>query len=305
MTRPSCWSPWWRRIAEVAAVPPFAGAIGYALATTGSAKRRQSLTAILWLTAFVGLTAASPPSAAKQPPPKVMLWSWFADDDFHPLADRPVGVAYLALSLQFDGQNQVEPSPRSIPVRIPPKMYQMVVVRFDNRLDTSGRPAFSAQQRELAVDMIGETVDLARPQGVQIDFDAPRTAWPLYRQLLFEVRKRIGPSVFLSMTALVSWCGATGSWLSELPVDEIVPMAFSMGQATPAIVTMLQRGGQFQFAGCRPSIGVELPVGYTVPPGHDYDLLVRPRSGQRAYFFVGAQKWSHELVLRAQKAFLP
>jgi hypothetical protein len=219
--------------------------------------------------------------------------------------NRPLGVAYLALSLEFEERGGVTPLPRNMPVRIPQGMYQMAVVRIDNPLTGSGRPALSPRQRELAVRMIGEIVDIARPQGLQIDFDAPRSAWPFYRQMLSEVRKRIGPDIFLSITALVSWCGATESWLSGLPVDEIVPMAFSMGQATPATVTMLQRGGQFPFSGCRPSIGIELPVGYTVPPGHDYDLLVRPRSGQRAYFFVGAAKWSPELGSNAQKAFLP
>jgi len=265
----------------------------------------RSLAAVLWLPGLIALGVASTPTAVKRTPPQLMLWSWFAQDDFRPLADYPLGVAYLALSLQFDGKSGVTPLPRSIPVRIPQDVYQMVVVRFDNRLDVSGRSAFTARQRELAVKMIGEIVDLARPQGVQIDFDAPRTAWPFYRQLLSEVRERIGPDIFLSMTALVSWCGATESWLSGLPVDEIVPMAFAMGQATPTLVTMLQRGGQFQFAGCRPSIGVELPADYAIPPRYDYDLLVRPRGGQRAYFFAGAQKWSPELVSRARKAFLP
>src|SRR5207249_1148085 len=100
-------------------------------------------------------------------------------------------------------------------------------------------------------------------------------------------------------TALVSWCDTAQSWLAGLPVDEIVPMAFSMGQATPAIVTMLQRGGEFQFSGCRASIGAELPFGYQHEP------LVRPRKTQRAYFFLGAQRWSPELVSSAEKAFLP
>lgn len=279
-------------------------AIGCALFTMACANICRRLTAVLWLTRCLGVAVAAPPSAAKQPP-RVMLWSWFAEDDFGPLADRPVGVAYLGLSLRFEKQNQVEPAPRSVAVRIPPKMYRMLVVRFDNRPATPARPAFSPRQRQLAVKMIGEIVDLARPQGLQIDFDAPRSAWPFYRQLLSEVRHRIGPDVFLSMTALVSWCGATESWLAGIPVDEIVPMAFSMGQATPAIVTMLQRGGQFQFAGCRPSIGVELPVSHTILSGHDYDLLARPQKGQRAYFFVGLQKWSPELVLSALKAVLP
>lgn len=183
----------------------------------------------------------------------------------------------------------------------------MAVIRFDNPFDAAHRPAFSQRQRDLAVRMIAEITAFDRPQAVQIDFDAHRSAWPFYRQLLSEVRARIGPEIFLSITALVSWCDGAQSWLAGLPVNEIVPMAFSMGQATPATVTMLQRGGQFQFPGCRASIGVELgsTIRSSIPPGRDYDQLVRPRKGQRAYFFLGPRKWSPELASAAQKAFLP
>ena len=232
----------------------------------------------------------------KQPPPKVMLWSWFAEDDFRPLAGRDVGVAYLALSLQFEGR-EVFPSPRSIPVRIPPNMYQMAVVRFDyNPSDPAHRPVFGPRQRELAVRMVAEIAALARPQAVQIDFDSPRSAWPFYRQLLSDVRDRLGPNIFLSVTALVSWCDTAQSWLAGVPVDEIVPMAFYMGQATPAIETMLQRGGQFTFTGCRGSIGVSVDYGRASAP---------PHKDQRAYFFPDSQPWSPDLLLRAQKAILP
>ena len=171
----------------------------------------------------------------------------------------------------------------------------MLVVRFDYSSEAGRRPAFSLRQRQLAVRMVAEIVALARPQAVQVDFDAPRSAWPFYRQLLGDLRDRLGPDLFLSATALVSWCDSAQSWLSGLPVDEIVPMAFYMGQATPATLTMLQRGGQFQFPGCRTSIGVELAG----------DLRVRPRKDQRAYFFPGAEKWSPATVAIARRMVLP
>ncbi len=235
--------------------------------------------------------------ASSDPPPKLMLWSWFAADDFRPLADRGIGVAYLALSLQLEGQHDVTPWPRGVPVRIAPDTYKMAVIRFDYPSDLKHRPSFSHEQRDLAVRMIAEIAALAKPQAVQIDFDAPRSAWPFYRQLLTDLRGRLRSNIFLSITALVSWCDSTPSWLAGLPVDEIVPMAFSMGQATPATVTMLQRGVQFAFPGCRASMGVE------VPRGRDYE--VKPRKGQRAYLFPAGQKWSPQLVSSVQKSFLP
>jgi hypothetical protein len=115
--------------------------------------------------------------------------------------------------------------------------------------------------------------------------------------LLSEVRTRIGPDLFLSITALVSWCEASNSWLAGLPVDEIVPMAFYMEQATPATFTMLERGGQFGFAGCRGAIGVTVGDDYGRPSA-------RPRKDQRVYFFPQAQ-WSRDLLSRAEKVFLP
>jgi hypothetical protein len=239
----------------------------------------------------------------KQPPPKMMLWSWFAEDDFRPLANPGVGVAYLALSLRFEGQTKVTPGPRAISVLIPPGVYKMAVIRFDYRQDMV--PSFSQQQRELAAKMVAEIAALARPEAVQIDFDAPQSAWPFYRQLLSDIRRQLGPDIFLSITALVSWCDSRQSWLAGLPVDEIVPMAFHMGGPTPAIVTMLQRGGQFAFPGCRESIGVQLSSERLRPlPGLSPDPTVRPRNGQRAYFFATFQRWSPEALANAQKAFL-
>jgi hypothetical protein len=72
-------------------------------------------------------------------------------------------------------------------------------------------------------------------------------------------------------------------------------MAFYMGQATPGITTMLQRGGQFGFPSCRGSIGVQL--GYGTP--------VRPHRDQRAYFFAEPQGWSPDKVRDAKAAIVP
>jgi hypothetical protein len=266
---------------------------------------RYALVAAFWLAGLLCHGASDTPKPGKQVPPKLMLWSWFAEDDFRPLANRDIGVAYLALSLQLEGQTGVTPSPRAEAVRIPPDAYTMAVIRIDYSSDSNRRPSFSPKQREMAVRMVAEIAALAKPQAIQIDFDAPRSAWPFYRQLLADIRNRLGPNVFLSITALVSWCDNTSSWLSDLPVDEVVPMAFSMGQATPATLTMLQMGSQFPFPGCRASIGVEVPIGLTVLTVPRYDSRVRPQKGQRAYFFLGAQKWSPELVSWAQKGSLP
>jgi hypothetical protein len=269
------------------------------------ARLHRALTGIFWIAILNVVTAAAPAATAKRIPPNIMLWSWYAEDDFRAFSNKPVGVAYLALSIELAGKNGVHPSPRAAYVRIPPAMYKMAVIRIDGPFDGSQKPAYSVRQRELAARMVAEIVDLAKPQAVQIDFDAPKSAWPFYRQLLSDIRARIGQDIFLSITALVSWCSSATSPLSGLPVDEIVPMAFYMGQITDATVTLLKRGGQFAFPGCRTSIGVDLPARYDGIPGAQIEPLASPRTGQRAYFFISNRSWSPLLLTAAQKRVLP
>jgi hypothetical protein len=209
---------------------------------------------------FTGIgTAGSAASTQKQAPPQLILWSWYEGGDFN-FVDNNVGVAYLALSLRFEGRDQVIPSPRRVPIHIPSRTYQMAVIRLNfPSWNKNQIPAFSNTQRDLAVRMVAEIAEFSKTRAIQIDFDAPSSARPFYRQLLFGVRQRLGPDVFLSITALASWCEDPKSWLAGLPVDEIVPMAFRMGPATGSITTMLNRGGEFSFPGCRNSIGIELP----------------------------------------------
>jgi hypothetical protein len=131
--------------------------------------------------------------AEKHAPPQLMLWSWDAEDDFRPLlAGHDMGVAYLGLSLSFEGQNDVNAAPRRVPVRIAPETYQMLVIRFDYRPDARPAVAFSQKQRQLAVKMIAEMTALAKPKALQIDFDAPRSARLFYRQVLSDIRERVG-----------------------------------------------------------------------------------------------------------------
>ena len=225
-----------------------------------------------------------------------MLWSWFADDDFRFVKTADVGVAFLALSIQLAGRDEVRPSPRVHPVRIGPGTWQTAVVRLDFDSYGSRRPAFTEKQLNLVAKMIAEIAEVSRAQSIQIDFDAPRSAYPFYRKLLADVRSRLGSTVFLSITALVSWCDSPSSWMAGLPVDEIVPMAFYMGQSTPAITSMLQSGGQFGFPACRDSIGVQR---------EDYGDSVKPHKNQRAYFFRSEQPWSPDALRAARAAIAP
>ncbi len=239
------------------------------------------------------LLACTPAVAAE--PPAVMLWAWFAPQDLRFLKAPDVGVAYLALSIHIAGRGDPTPEPRATSVYISPQTWQTAVIRLDFDSYGGRKPAFTERQRQLTVQMITEIAGLSRAPGIQIDFDAPVSAYPFYRQLLADLRQRLGQRIFISITALVSWCVEDQSWLRGLPVDEIVPMAFYMGQSTPAITTLLDRGGNFGFPGCRKSLGVEM---------NGYGGSAKPRRNERSYFF-SEKTWTAETVEAARKAIQP
>ena len=63
------------------------------------------------------------------------------------------------------------------------------------------------------------------------------------------------PSVLLSITALASWC-TYDNWLSDLPIDEAVPMLFRMAGDGKQIANRLDAGEDFIAPPCRQSYGI-------------------------------------------------
>jgi hypothetical protein len=229
---------------------------------------------LLAICAAMGVAAAQP----KQPPNQ-MLWHWFSNGDVRFLKPQQAGVAFHALSIALKGKSEVVSYPRRSPVPLSPGVYRMAVIRIEDR-----GAMFTEVQRMQTTRMIQEIAALLRVPAIQIDFDAPKSARIFYRALVADVRQRIGRNVFLSITALTSWC-EPGSWLARLDVEEIVPMAFDMGPGGPAVTALLKSGGKFGFAGCRGSLGMSLTEG-SLPVG----------SGQRIYLFANNQRWSPALV---------
>jgi hypothetical protein len=181
--------------------------------------------------------------APPAPPPARLNWYWL---DEYPAASTlkfpNTGAAFLAMSYAVQGDRPVITFPRRIPLKLPPNTFRMAVVRINHYV-----AKFTVAQRAELARMIAEVPALTRTSALQIDFDAPESAWPFYRALLADVRRAIGPNVFLSITALASWCGKD-SWMTSLPVDEIVPMFFRMGRQKiePPLA----------FPGCQSSAGV-------------------------------------------------
>lgn len=195
-----------------------------------------------------------------------MFWAWERPVDLRRLPAR-AGVAFLAVTVELRGE-KVRVTPRLQPLLTPPGVYRMAVVRIQ-----SAHPEFSPKQRDVVVKAISEAARVTHAEATQIDYDALASERPFYAAVLQRVRSALGPRHFLSITALVSWCHE-GSWLTGLPVDEVVPMTFEMGADTAAVETLLRSGGKFENAVCRDSIGISTR-----------ELAVRQRGARRTYVF--------------------
>lgn len=151
-----------------------------------------------------------------------MLWAWETPEDLRGLDVSAAGVAFLAGEIRVG--TDVTVRPRMQRIALEPRAWVMAVVRVEPT------PQFvdSAAMRQATARAIVGVALQHGVRGVQVDFDATATQHDFYAAVLREVRKEMPPQVPLSMTALVSWCGA-GSWISSLPVDEAVPMFFRMG----------------------------------------------------------------------------
>jgi hypothetical protein len=185
--------------------------------------------------------------------PRVILWAWERREDLAFIDPNETAVAYLARTLELSGDSVIV-RPRFQPLTVPPRTILIAVVRIE--VDRRLPPTLSASQRAETARIIAGLAN-RWPAAIQIDFDATRSERAFYRDLLDDVRRRLPPSMPLSMTALASWC-LDDDWLSGLPVDEAVPMIYRMGPDAKEISAYLRGGGQFTPTFSRDSIGLSL-----------------------------------------------
>ena len=195
--------------------------------------------------------------------PHTMLWAWEHPQDLRAIDPRTTGVAYLALTLRLEGERIIR-MPRQQPLRVPAGTRLVAVARIEGAAPDLSTTSEVARELRFLV--------LPGVRAVQLDYDAPRSARPFYRTLVTEVRRALPDSIGLSMTALASWC-VDDPWMKDLPVDEIVPMAFRMGRDDRVVRRSLESRGEFACAECWHAIG--LVTDEPAPP-------VRPR---RVYWF--------------------
>lgn len=181
--------------------------------------------------------------------PRTMLWAWERPERLDFLDPHDTGVAFLASTVSLHG-DAASVAPRMQPLRVPPAVRLIAVVRIETRA-----AALNVAQRDAAVAAIVQASRLPHVAAVQVDFDATASQRLFYRDLLGDLRRQLAPGTPISITALASWC-MYDDWISTLPIDEAVPMLFRMGTDQRNIQQYLASGQDFRPAVCRHSLGL-------------------------------------------------
>jgi hypothetical protein len=188
--------------------------------------------------------------------PRIILWAWERPEDLEFLNPQEFGIAFLAQTLTIKGSDVLF-NPRHQPLKVPPGARLMAVTRVESQKITRQPTELSDEVRSKLVERIRKTLELTNVSAIQVDFDVVPAERNFYRRLLADLRQVLPDNVPLSMTALASFC-VGDRWLSDLPVDEAVPMVFRMGTDSDPIKNLLSAGGDFRDDLCRRSYGVAL-----------------------------------------------
>ena len=186
--------------------------------------------------------------------PRVILWAWERPVDLRFIDPRATGVAFLARTIHLRA-NEVVVRPRLQPLDLPEGTSVIAVARVES--DQRSTPGLSTQQTEALAAAIAEMARLPNVSSIQIDFDATRSERTFYHDVILAVRRRLPASVALSITALASWC-SDDDWISDLPIDEAVPMLFRMGPDGRQIRNRIASGEEFPARPCRNSYGISM-----------------------------------------------
>ena len=214
--------------------------------------------------------------------PRIVYWAWERPEDLRFLDPRKEGVAFLASSVELlPGSVHVEP--RMQPRDLPPGIQLVAVVRIFSHADRP--PALAAEQRSETLEALLAATRAPSVSALQIAFDARTSERGFYAQLLYELRRELGPAYPISMTALATWC-IGDRWIRELPVNEAVPMLFSMGSEEVLIRNYLGSTGTFPEPLCRGSLGISTGKWWPNPI----------HSRTRVYVFHNGP-WTREAVL--------
>lgn len=220
--------------------------------------------------------------------PRLVLWACERPEELQFINPQTTAVAFLADTIHLRGDTVVA-GPRLQPLRVPDRAHLVAVVRIEANQDA----ALNRSQIEQTTTTIAKAASLPRVMAVQVDFDATRNQRDFYRSLLFDLRRRLGPTTPISITALTSW-RLGDDLISSLPITEAVPMLFRMGSGTNDVVGQLSSGSDFRASICRGSLGVSTDERWESLP-HGRRLYVfhnRPWTKQSELAFLQeGQQW--------------
>lgn len=181
-------------------------------------------------------------------PSQVTLWAWERRENlaFLKSGSHPVKIGYLAKTIHI-ANGSVFGRPRLQPLIIDKRSQVVPVIRIE--CNDAGK---ALQDEGNCAAILSRVINQIRPVAerpdvrmIQIDFDARASERPFYRSLLQELRSQIAAEIRISITALASWC-LGDYWLDGLPVDEVVPMFFTMGAGVRQVETALERGDRLK-----------------------------------------------------------
>ncbi|HST21853.1 MAG TPA: DUF3142 domain-containing protein [Blastocatellia bacterium] len=204
--------------------------------------------------------------------PEIILWAWERPEDLRFINTDEVGVAFLARTIYLQNDKAII-RPRLQPLSVLPETKLIAVARIESNRSARLSPAERAQ----AVTAIAELARNETVAAIQIDFDARSSEREFYRDLLTDLRRELPSRVRLSITALASWCMGD-NWLTDLPIDEAVPMLFRMGVDRPNILARLEAGTDFSARIARHSLGLSTDESLTALPAGRRVYVFNPRS---------------------------
>ena len=237
-------------------------------------------------------------SSSRLDRPPVFLWAWERPTDLNFLDTEKVAVAYLEQTLILSGR-EVLRKPRRQRLKVPSGCFLEAVNRVE--IDQERAPLLDDRQLSKLAAMVVDSAARPGVKSVQIDFDAPVSMRPFYRQLVSRVRNSLPEGTGLTMTALASWV-IGDAWLKNMDVDSVVPMFFRMGADRKNVIQFLRASKPFNTSGKHLAIGVSMD---------ESDILdVFSRSGGRTrlrdreiYIFSPGQ-WEQERLANTIRKFI-
>ncbi|MDQ0464843.1 hypothetical protein QO010_002627 [Caulobacter ginsengisoli] len=217
----------------------------------------------------LGLSGAASPADPRRA--ALVLWAWDRPEDLR-FAQPGDEVAAVVGVITLSGEAVVARG-RTVALKLPPGVRRTAVVHVE--IDPHNPAAWTPRQRAAAAAAVLAYSDLGW-EAAQVDFEVRASQRPILLDLLTDVRAGLPSGQRLSMTALASWCD-TEQWMSQAPVDEVVPMLFRMGPGGQGLRRRLEAGGDLREPRCRAAMGmaVDQPLS-RLPPGRRL-YLFNPR----------------------------